>query len=163
MRVDERSLSGADTPPRRPRPTTVSVGARGEQFNLVQVRGCLIVCAREHGACCCGAGEKGRLAFAPSLWGDEWERRKVRNAVYLTFSGCLGPCSAGNIAFLQIYGRSIWFKDLNDAALVPAVFDYIEQMIGAGCALPLPPGLVGHTFERFAGAGACDATALPVE
>jgi cobaltochelatase CobN len=117
---------------------------------MVQVHGYLIVCAQEHGACCCGSGRDGRLTFAPSLWGDEWDRRKLRNAVYLTFSGCLGPCSAGNIAFLQIYGRSIWLKDLNDAALVPAVFDYNEQTIGAGCALPLPPALADHAFERFA-------------
>jgi cobaltochelatase CobN len=150
MGVDERNKPATDGASRRPRPTTVSVEARGERFNLVQVHGYLIVCAQEHGACCCGSGEQGRLAFAPSLWGDEWDRRKIRNAVYLTFSGCLGPCAAGNIAFLQIYGRSIWFKDLNDAALVPAVFDYIEQMIGAGQVLPLPAVLGDHTFERFA-------------
>src|SRR5437762_13096622 len=109
----------------------------------------LLVCARQHGSCCCGWDEKGRMPFDTALWADEWERRKVRNRLHLTFTGCLGPCAVGNSAFLQIYGWSIWFKDLNDAPLVSAMFDYIEAMLVAGTALPPPPALADHVYERF--------------
>jgi cobaltochelatase CobN len=145
-------MSGRNTG--EPRLSTVSVEARGEHFNIVQLRGMLMVCSRDHGSCCCGWDKDGRLPFEHSLWGDEWERRKIQNRVHLTFVGCLGPCAVGNVAFLQLHDRSIWFKDLNDARLVPAVFDYIEQMIEAGQALPPPPALADHVFERFVAAGA---------
>ena len=89
------------------------------------------------------------MPFDPSLWGDEWERRRVRNQLHLTLTGCLGPCAAGNNAMLQILGRSIWFKDLNDAALVPAVFDYAQAMLAAGRVLPPPAALAAHVYERY--------------
>jgi YHS domain-containing protein len=63
--------------------------------------------------------------------------------------GCLGPCAAGNNALLLIYGRAIWLNDLNDPSLIPAVFDYAEAMLTAGCLLPPPPALSGHVYERY--------------
>src|SRR5207248_128958 len=120
---------------RRPRLSAITVDARGERFNIVQLKGNLFVCSREHGSCCCGWEEKGRLPFSPSLWGDEWERRKIRNQLHLTFTGCLGPCAVGNNALLQIHGCSIWLKDLDDGRLVSAVFDYVETMLSAGRVL----------------------------
>ena len=128
---------------------TVTVEARGEAFRIVQVAGMLLVCARQHGSCCCGWDEKGRMPFDTTLWGDEWERRKIRNRLHLTFTGCLGPCAVGNSALLQIHGRSIWFKDLNEATLVSMVFDYIESMLACGTTLPPPPELAAHVYERF--------------
>jgi YHS domain-containing protein len=95
-------------------------------------------------------GGEGTPAFFPSLWGDEWERRKIRNRIHLTFTGCLGPCAVGNNALLQIHGRSLWFKDLNDARLVPMVFDYVEAMLSAGRVLSPPASLADHLFERYA-------------
>jgi cobaltochelatase CobN len=109
----------------------------------------LFVCARQHGSCCCGWDEKGRMPFDLSLWGDEWERRKIRNRLHLTFTGCLGPCAVGNNALLQLHGRSIWLKDLNDARLIPAVFDYAEAMLAAGRVLLPPDALRAHVYERF--------------
>lgn len=42
------------------------------------------------------------MPFDPgALWGNEWERRKTRNRIHLTFTGCLGPCAAGNNALRQ--------------------------------------------------------------
>lgn len=128
---------------------TVNVEARGETFKIVQVDGMLLVCARQHGSCCCGWDEKGRMPFDTALWGDEWERRKIRNRVHLTFTGCLGPCAVGNSALLQLYGRSIWFKDLNDAALISAIFDYVEAILEAGELLPPSTALANHVYERF--------------
>ena len=127
----------------------VRVQARGDEFRIVQLAGNLFVCARQHGSCCCGWEEKGRLPFEPSLWGDAWEARAIRNRVHLTFSGCLGPCAAGNNALLQLFGRSIWLKDLNDPALVPAVFDYIEAMLAANAVLPPPAALRDHVYDRY--------------
>ena len=89
------------------------------------------------------------MPFDNALWSDEWERRKIRSRVHLTFSGCLGPCAIGNNALLQIWGRSIWFKDLNAPDLAPKVFDYIEAMLAAGAVQPVPVSLAGHVYERY--------------
>jgi YHS domain-containing protein len=124
-----------------PKLSTVSVQAREEDFRIVQLRGQLFVCTRQNGSCCCGWEEKGRLAFdAAHLWAEEWERRKIRNRLHLTFTGCLGPCAAGNNALLQIHGRSIWLKDLNDPTLVPLVFEYVQAMLNVGAVLVPPEG-----------------------
>jgi YHS domain-containing protein len=141
---------------RRPRLSAIAVDARGETFKIVQVAGMLFVCARQHGNCCCGWDEKGRLPFDLALWSEEWERRRIRNRLHLTFTGCLGPCAVGNNALLQLYGRSIWLKDLNDPALVPLIFDYAEAMFSAGRALPPPPQLSAHVYDRFLGDDTAD-------
>ena len=89
------------------------------------------------------------MPFDNSRWSDEWERRKIRSRLHLTFSGCLGPCAIGNNALLQIWDRSIWLKDLNAPDLVPTIFDYIEAMLAAGSVLPVPAALAGHVYERY--------------
>lgn len=142
-------LAGTPLPVARVKPRVVRVAARGDEFKIVQVAGNLFVCSRANGNCCCGWAEKGRMPFDNSLWSDEWDRRKIRNQVHLTFSGCLGPCAVGNNALLQLHGRSIWFKDLNEPTLAPKVFDYIEAMLAAGRVLPVPPELSGHVYERY--------------
>ena len=133
-----------------PRLRALKLRARGEDFRIVQLQGQLFVCTQQNGSCCCGHEEKGRLPFDPDLlWGEEWSRRKIRNKVHLTFTGCLGPCAVGNNALLQLHGRSIWFKDLNDPALASHVFDYIEAMLAAGEVLTPPDQLKDHVYERF--------------
>lgn len=131
------------------RPSVVRLAARGEEFRIVQVAGNLFVCSRANGNCCCGWAEKGRMPFDNALWSDEWDRRKLRSRLHLTFSGCLGPCAVGNNALLQIWDRSIWLKDLNVPELVPAVFDYIEATLSSGRVLPVPDALAGHVYERY--------------
>src|SRR5215211_1998873 len=133
----------------RQRISTVKVHARGEDFRIVRLQGSLFVCTRQNGSCCCGWEEKGRMPFEPDLWGDEWERRRIRNRLHLAMSGCLGPCAAGNNALLLIHGRAIRLNDLNDPSLIPAVFDYAEAMLAAGHVLPPPPALSGHVYERY--------------
>lgn len=140
---------GQPLPARRPSLASVRVQARGEDFRIVQLAGNLFVCSRANGNCCCGWEEKGRMPFVNDLWGDEWERRRIRNRLHLTFTGCLGPCAIGNNALLQLFGRSIWFKDLNDAALIPQVFEYAEAMLKAGRILRPPDGLQTHVYERY--------------
>lgn len=142
-------MSERAQPDARPRISTVRVPARGEDFRIVQVTGNLFVCSRQSGSCCCGWEEKGRMPFDPALWGDEWERRRIRNRLHLTFTGCLGPCAVGNNALLQLHSRSIWLKDLNDVALVSAVYDYAQAMLDASVVLPPPPVLVDHVYERY--------------
>lgn len=140
---------GGVAQPGRQAPSTVRVRARGEEFKIVQLVGNLFVCSKANGNCCCGWAEKGRMPFDNSLWSDEWERRRIRSRVHLTFSGCLGPCAVGNNALLQIHGRSIWFKDLNDPSLAPSVFDYIEAMLAANAVLAVPEGLADHVYQRY--------------
>lgn len=135
--------------PRRGPIATVRVHARGEEYRVVQLSGNLFVCSRENGSCCCGWAEKDRMPFDNDLWGAEWERRRIRSRLHLTFTGCLGPCIAGNNALLQIHGRSIWLKDLNEPGLIPQVFDYAEQMLAEGRVLDPPPGLAAHIYERY--------------
>jgi cobaltochelatase CobN len=90
------------------------------------------------------------MPFDPqALWGDEWERRRIRNRVHLTFTGCLGPCAAGNNALLQLHGRSIWLKDLNQPELASAAYDWIEAMLAAGRVLAPPVVLMDRVYERF--------------
>ncbi len=137
----------SDHQPRRLR--AVRVRARGEDFRIVQVQGNLFVCSQAHGSCCCGWEEKGRTPDLDSLWAEEWERRRVRSRLHLTFSGCLGPCAAGNNALLQVLGRSIWLADLNDPALIPVIYDWAVAMLAAARVLPPPPALTGHVYERY--------------
>lgn len=129
--------------------SVVRLQARGEEHKIVQVVGNLFVCSKANGNCCCGWAEKGRMPFDNALWSEEWERRRIRNRVHLTFSGCLGPCAVGNNALLQIHGQSIWFKDLNSPTFAPAVFDYIEAMLAAGDVLPVPALLTDHVYQRY--------------
>jgi YHS domain-containing protein len=128
---------------------TVKVRARGEDYRIVRVQGNLFVCSKANGSCCCGWEEKGRMPFDNALWSDEWERRRIRNALHLTFSGCLGPCAAGNNALLHLLGRSIWLKDINDPALVSTVYDYAQAMLTEGKVLPPPDVLREHVYERY--------------
>src|SRR5215204_5953774 len=141
---------GGQPPAAGPRLATVKLAARGEEFRIVQLRGQLMVCAKQHGSCCCGWDEKGRMPFDPQvLWADDWERRKIRNKVHLSFTGCLGPCAVGNNALLQLFGQSIWFKDLNGDQYIPMIFDYIETMLNAGQTLPPPENLANHVYARY--------------
>ncbi len=141
---------GGRPPAAGPRLATVKLNARGEDFRIVQLQGQLLVCAKQHGSCCCGWDEKGRMPFDPQAqWGDEWERRKIRNRVHLSFTGCLGPCAVGNNALLLLHGRAIWLKDLNQFDIACAVYDWIENMLSDGRILPPPDRLRAHVYERF--------------
>ena len=128
---------------------TVKVRARGEDFRIVQLQGSLLVCSKEHGNCCCGWTDKGRAPVNTALYGAEWERRKLRNKLHLSFTGCPGPCAVRNNALLILLGRAIWLKDLNDEALISTIFDYVESMMEAGHVLPPPTALRDHVYERY--------------
>lgn len=127
---------------------TIKVDARGETFRIVQLQGNLMVCSKEHGNCCCGWTEKGRAPINYALYQKEWEDRKIRNKIHLTFTGCLGPCATGNNVLLQLGGRSIWFKDLNEDSLIPLLYEYVEALLKDITTAP-PPELEDHIFERF--------------
>lgn len=127
---------------------TIKVVAREETFRIVQLQGNLFVCSKAHGNCCCGWTSKGRAEVNIALYEQEWERRRIRNKVHLTFSGCLGPCATGNNALLVLGGRSIWFKDMNDDKYIPLIFDYIETLLKDPMARPTVE-LAEHIFERY--------------
>lgn len=131
------------------RPSVTRVAARGQEFQVVQVVGNLFVCSRANGNCCCGWVEKGRLPFDNEHWSSEWERRRLRNRVHLTFTGCLGPCVVGNNALLHVFGRAVWFKDLNEPRLAGRVYDYIEAALADGALGDVPDDLRGHVYERY--------------
>ncbi len=126
------------------------VNARGENFSIRQVTGNLFVCAEPNGGCCCGHTEKGRIVVNKELYADEWDARKLRNSLHLSFVGCLGPCPVGNNAMLMIHGRAIWFKDLNEDRLIPMIFDYAEAILARGAFIPPAGELAEHVYERYA-------------
>jgi cobaltochelatase CobN len=143
------TTSDATSPAAKAPLKTIKVRAREEDFRIIQLHGNLLVCSRAHGNCCCGWTEKGRAPVNTALYGDEWERRKIRNKVHLSFTGCLGPCAVGNNALLQLFGLSIWFKDLNDDQYIPMIFDYIDGMLGAGHIMSPPADLIDHVYARY--------------
>ncbi|ABU56773.1 cobaltochelatase subunit CobN [Roseiflexus castenholzii] len=119
----------------------------GRLVNAGARRGMLIVCAT---GCCCGHTERGFAPVPVDRYHQEWERRKLRNRVHLSQGGCLGPCPLANVALLLIDGRPYWFHSLNDAALVPILYDYIEALLATDRDLPPPPALASLLFNGFA-------------
>ncbi len=90
--------------------------------------------------------------FAPvpqELYHSEWERRKLRNKVHLSFGGCLGPCALANVALLLYAGREIWFHSIATEAQILALYDYIEALAARETYLPPPPTLAPNVFSVF--------------
>ena len=133
-------------PPRSPSSRQRVTRADGRTINVVRKRGHLSYCF--HG-CCCGRTDKGYNAAPVDTYKEEWTRRKMRNQVHLTKSGCLGPCTLNNVAHLVFDGHDVWFHSVNDAWLVVAIFGYIEAMLEADGYLPVPPELVEYTFNYY--------------
>lgn len=119
----------------------------GEVLNVPRIRGYLFVCE----GCCCGDADKGNRPVPHDLMHEEWERRRLRNKVHLSFTGCLGPCAVANTAHLEMNGQAVWFHSLSDdPALVTALFDYIERALGyTGRLPPLPPELKMRRMARL--------------
>ncbi|UBV44871.1 cobaltochelatase subunit CobN (plasmid) [Deinococcus taeanensis] len=132
---------------RRTAPRERVTRADGRTINVVRRRGHLSYCFF---GCCCGRTDKGYPAAPADVYKDEWVHRRLRNAVHLTKSGCLGPCALANVAHLVFDGHDLWFHSVNDAWLVRAIFDHIEAMLAADRYLPPPPELVEYTFNYYA-------------
>src|SRR5919201_3123110 len=120
--------------------------ADGRTINVPRRPGQLFVCSS---GCCCGRTADGDAPVPTDLYHQEWERRRLRNRVHLTQSGCLGPCTLANVALLLFGGREIWFHSINDERVITAIYDYIEDMVRANSPLPPPPALAGHVFTAF--------------
>jgi nitrile hydratase accessory protein len=110
---------------------------------VARFRGQLFVCAT---GCCCGRTGDGFAAVPTDLYHNEWERRRLRNIVHLTIGGCLGPCALANVALLLFDGQAQWFHSLDSDALVRALYDHIDAMLGAGGCLPPREPLASHHF-----------------
>ncbi len=135
--------------------------ANGSRINVVPQRGQLFVCEL---GCCCGQTERDFAPLSHDLYHAEWERRKLRNKVHLTFTACLGPCAVANVALLVFDGQPIWFHSLNGDDIVLALYDYIEDMLKAACYLPPPALLSDHVFDGYVPKGEDEekATGQPV-
>jgi cobaltochelatase CobN len=135
-----RSDGGADM---RQRVTTPA----GESFNVPPLRGQLFVC---ESGCCCGDPDKGYPRVLHDVYHREWERRRLRDRVHLTFTACLGPCVVANLVYLQIDGRSLWFHSLDeDPSHILALFEFIEDVLRDGDRAMPPPLLVARKFKHF--------------
>ena len=120
--------------------------ADGSRVNVVPQHGQLFVCAL---GCCCGDTTRDFVPVLTDLYHAEWERRRLRNKIHLTFTACLGPCSLRNVVLLNFHGQSIWFHTLDTELLIQAVYNYIEEMLKAKRYLPPPPLLAEHVFAGF--------------
>jgi cobaltochelatase CobN len=118
----------------------------GRLMNIVHQRGHLMVCSK---GCCCGLTERGFAPVPEDLYHNEWERRKLRNRVHLTQSGCLGPCTLANVVLLVFDGHPIWFQSVNTEAQILAIYDYIEAMLAADGYLAPPPQLADYVFDFY--------------
>ena len=83
------------------------------------------------------------------LYHEQWERRRLRNKVHLTQSGCLGPCPLANVALLLFDGHHIWFHSVNTEERIVALYDYIDTMLAANAYLPPPQALAEYHFTSF--------------
>jgi len=118
----------------------------GKLINIVHHRGHLLVCSK---GCCCGLTERGFAPVPEDLYHHEWERRKLRNRVHLTQSGCLGPCTMANTVLLTFDRHPIWFQSVNTEQLIMAIFDYIDAMLSADKYLPPPPHMTDYVFDYY--------------
>lgn len=111
--------------------------------------------------------------FAPvpqELYHNEWERRRLRNKVHLSFGGCLGPCALANVALLLYAGREVWFHSIATEAQVLAIYDYIDTLVAAELFVPPPATLAPNVFSVFNwpvigqwSAGEVPMTGVPLE
>ena len=119
----------------------------GRRVNVARFRGQLFVCAS---GCCCGRVEDGFAAVPAETFHREWERRRLRNVVHLTIGGCLGPCALANVVLLLFDGQAQWFHSIDSDALARALYDHVDRMLEADCALPPPPALAAYRFTASA-------------
>lgn len=118
----------------------------GKLINIVHHRGHLLVCSK---GCCCGLTHRGFAPVPEDFYHQEWERRKLRNRVHLTQSGCLGPCTMANTVLLVFDGHPIWFQSVNTEQLIRAIFDYVEAMLDADTYLTPPAQLSDYVFDFY--------------
>ncbi|MBI4498180.1 MAG: cobaltochelatase subunit CobN [Chloroflexi bacterium] len=137
--------SRSDEPRRRPARNLVT-RADGKLVNVARKTGQLFVCAQ---GCCCNCVEFGADPVPTDLYQREWERRRLRNKVYLTTTACLGPCILANVVMLLFDGRAIWFHSFHTERQVLALYDYIEQMLAAQAYLPQPPAIADYAYSGF--------------
>ncbi len=117
--------------------------ADGRRVHVPRTRGHLFVCAD---GCCCGRTQDGFPPVPRERFHDEWERRSLRNRVHLTIGGCLGPCGLANVVMLLFDGRQAWFHSINSEAHAQALYDYVEQLLGADGWQPPPAALAALQF-----------------
>jgi cobaltochelatase CobN len=122
------------------------IRADGRTLNIVQHRGHLSYCFT---GCCCGRTDRGYAEVPVDVYKEEWTRRKIRNQVHLTKSGCLGPCTLANVASLVFDGRAVWFHSVNSAWQVRQIFDYIESMLKADRFIKPPAELSEFVFNYY--------------
>jgi cobaltochelatase CobN len=139
--------------------------ADGKPINIVHRRGHLMVCAK---GCCCGHTERGHAAVPVDFYKEEYKRRKIRNKIQLTMSGCLGPCPLSNVVLLFFDGRPVWLQSINSKPQIAAIYDYIERMLAAESYLPPPPELAEYVFNYYSWASPPEAARptvgrMPVE
>jgi len=130
----------------------------GKIIQVVPKHGHLFVCAL---GCCCGHTEDGFAPVPIELYHSEWERRKLRNAIHLTQTACLGQCALANVILLILDGQMMWFHSIESEAQVLALYDFIEAMLEVDSPLMPPPLLRDNVFDGFSGSET-DSVNLPV-
>ena len=98
--------------------------------------------------CCCGRVEKGHNEVPIDKLEAAWEANRLGEAVKLTISDCLGPCSMHNVSILKNESGNIWLGELSSwdhyEAIVEWAIESSEKMEGS----KLPKILEDRRFVR---------------
>ena len=98
--------------------------------------------------CCCGRVEKGHNEVPIDKLEAAWEANRLGEAVKLTISDCLGPCSMHNVSILKNENGNIWLGELSSwdhyEAIVEWAIESSEKMEGS----KLPKILEDRRFVR---------------
>jgi hypothetical protein len=101
--------------------------------------------------CCCGRVDRGHPQLPVDKLKGVWRAEKLNASVQLTISGCLGPCDLANVALVILPEGNVWLGGLAGAALYDELIAWARACHAANRALPLPPALDAHRFERYRG------------
>ena len=98
--------------------------------------------------CCCGRIEKGNDEVPIEDLRLAWEKYELEDAVKLTISGCLGPCSMKNVSLIKTDLGQTWLGNLSGKEHYEALIEWALNVKQNGIGTELPELLSNLQFER---------------
>ena len=97
--------------------------------------------------CCCGRIAKGNKEVPIDALKSAWIENNLEDTVKLTISGCLGPCSMNNVAFVKTESGRTWLGKLNQDQHYEALVGWACDIAQNGKAAVMPHSLEQHCFD----------------
>ena len=98
--------------------------------------------------CCCGRVEKGHKEVPIDELEAAWEANRIGEAVKLTISDCLGPCSMHNVSLLNTGSGKIWLGELSSLDDYEAIVEWAIESSEKKEGSKLPEILEARRFVR---------------